>query len=198
MPLHWVQCCCWEGFIIHPKFPLTSWGASAARDREEDATTSASVVGNRSFIPTSRKQDSDARHKKEITLRVRGVTKLHSQVTVETHTSRTFEGKCLTGFSNCSGPLCDIPKVVLLCCAKSLQSRRVWLFATPRTIARQAPPFTGLSRQEYWSGLLCPPPEDLPNPGIEPTSLKSPALADRFFTTSPTWEAPSGGNTKWK
>ena len=46
------------------------------------------------------------------------------------------------------------------------------------------------SRQEYWSGLPCPPPEDLPNPGIEPVSLTSPALAGSFFTTSTTWKAP--------
>ena len=45
------------------------------------------------------------------------------------------------------------------------------------------------SRQEYWSGLPCPPPRDLPDPGVEPVSLMSPALADRFFTTSTTWEA---------
>ena len=44
------------------------------------------------------------------------------------------------------------------------------------TVARQAPPSTGFSRQEYWSGLPCPSPGDLPNPGIEPVSLKSPAL----------------------
>ena len=48
----------------------------------------------------------------------------------------------------------------------------------------------GFSRQEYWSGLPCPPPGDLSNPGIEPTSLMSPALTGRFFTTSATWEAP--------
>ena len=47
----------------------------------------------------------------------------------------------------------------------------------------------GLSRQEYWSGLPCPPPGDLPNPGIEPASLESPASAGGFFTTSVTWEA---------
>ena len=45
------------------------------------------------------------------------------------------------------------------------------------------------SRQEYQSELLCPPPGDLPNPGIKPMFLKSPALAGRFFTTSATWEA---------
>ena len=43
--------------------------------------------------------------------------------------------------------------------------------------------------QEYWSGLPCPPPGNLPNPGIEPASLTSPASAGRLFTTSATWEA---------
>ena len=47
----------------------------------------------------------------------------------------------------------------------------------------------GSSRQEYWSRLLRPPPEDLPDPGIKPTSLTYPALAGRFFTTRTTWEA---------
>ena len=45
------------------------------------------------------------------------------------------------------------------------------------------------SRQEYWSGLPCPPLGDLPDPGIEPLSLMSTALAGRFFTTSTSWEA---------
>jgi len=47
------------------------------------------------------------------------------------------------------------------------------------------------SRQEYWSGLLCPPPGDLPNSGIKPASLTSPALSGRFFITSSIWEALS-------
>ena len=47
----------------------------------------------------------------------------------------------------------------------------------------------GIPQQEYWSGLACPPPGNLPDPGIKPTSLASPALAGRFFTTSATWEA---------
>ena len=46
----------------------------------------------------------------------------------------------------------------------------------------------GFSRQEHWRGLLFPSPGDLPDPGIEPVSLMSPALAGRFFTTSSTWE----------
>ena len=56
--------------------------------------------------------------------------------------------------------------------------------ATPLTVACQVPLSTEFSRQEYWSGFLCPPPGDLPNPGIEPTSLMSPALG-KFFTTEP-------------
>ena len=47
------------------------------------------------------------------------------------------------------------------------------------------------SRKEYWSGLPCPHPEDLPNPVIKPASLMSPALAGGVFTTRATWEAHS-------
>ena len=47
---------------------------------------------------------------------------------------------------------------------------RVRLFATPWTVASQAPPFMGFSRQEYWSGLPFPSPGDLPDPGIKPRS----------------------------
>ena len=65
----------------------------------------------------------------------------------------------------------------------------VLLFATLQTVAHQAPLSMGFSRQEYWSGLPCPPPGDLPNLGIEPMPLTSPALAGRFFTISTTWEA---------
>ena len=53
---------------------------------------------------------------------------------------------------------------------------------TPWTVARQAPLSMGFSRQEYWSGLPCPPPGDLLNPGIEPVSSIYPALAGEFFT----------------
>ena len=48
---------------------------------------------------------------------------------------------------------------------------RVRLFATPWTVSHQASPSMGFSRQEYWSGLPFPSPGDLPDPGIEPTSL---------------------------
>ena len=54
------------------------------------------------------------------------------------------------------------------------------LFATPWSVALQAPLSMGFPRQEYWSGLPFPPPGDLPDPGIEPVF---PALADGCFTT---------------
>ena len=60
------------------------------------------------------------------------------------------------------------------------------LFVIPRTAAHQAPLSVGFPRQEYWSGLPFPSPGDLPDPGMEHTSLASPALAGGFFTT----EAP--------
>ena len=75
-------------------------------------------------------------------------------------------------------------------CMCSVTSFIVWLFATPWTVARQAPLSIGFSRQEYWSGLPCPPSGDLPGPGIEPSSPASPTVG-RFFTTEPS------GKTLW-
>ena len=63
----------------------------------------------------------------------------------------------------------------------------VQLFVTLWTVAHQTPLSVGFSRHEYW--LPCPPLGHLPDPGIKPTSLKSPAQADGLFTTSATWEA---------
>ena len=60
--------------------------------------------------------------------------------------------------------------------------------STAWTVACQAPLSLGFSRQEHQSGLPHPPPGDLPDPGMEPESLRSPTLAGRFFTTSATWE----------
>ena len=62
----------------------------------------------------------------------------------------------------------------------------VQLFVTPWTVAHQAPLSMEFSRQEYWSGLPCPPPGNVPDPTIEPTFLMSPALAGGFFNTSAT------------
>ena len=61
----------------------------------------------------------------------------------------------------------------------------VQLIATSWTMARQAPLSMGFSKRKYWSALPFPPPADLPNPGIQPASLTSPALAGGFFTTAP-------------
>ena len=58
---------------------------------------------------------------------------------------------------------------------------RVQLFAILWTIAHQAPLFMGFTRQEYWSGLQCPPPGDLPNPGTELTSLKSTCIGGQIL-----------------
>ena len=69
-------------------------------------------------------------------------------------------------------------------------------FVTPWTVARQASLSMGFTRQEYWSGLPFPSPEDLRDPGIKPMS---PALAGRFFITEPPgdcFEALSTGKTK--
>ena len=63
----------------------------------------------------------------------------------------------------------------------------VRLLVTPWTVACQAPVSTGFSRQEHWSGLPCPRPGDLPDPGL--SLCPSPGLAGGFFTTSATWDA---------
>ena len=65
----------------------------------------------------------------------------------------------------------------------------VRLFLILWTVAYQVPLSMGFSRHEYFSGLPCPTPGDLPDSRIEPVSHMSPALAGGFFTTSTTWEA---------
>ena len=70
-------------------------------------------------------------------------------------------------------------------CAQSLSHVRVWLFATPWTVAHQAPLSIEFSRQEYRIGLPFPTPKYIPDPGIKPLSPESPELAGGFFTTVP-------------
>ena len=65
----------------------------------------------------------------------------------------------------------------------------ILLFAMLWTQAHQAPLSMGFSSREYWSVLPCPPPENLPDLGTEPTSLMFPALAGRLFITNINWEA---------
>ena len=78
-----------------------------------------------------------------------------------------------------------------MCMCVCMRSRfsHVWFLATPWTLAHQTPLSMEFPRQEYWSGLSCPPPGHLLHPEIEPTSLTSPAWAGGFFTTSATQEA---------
>jgi len=87
----------------------------------------------------------------------------------------------------CCSSILNIVEYIVYVCMLS----HVWLFATTWTVAHQAPLSLEFSRQEYWSGLPFPLPGDLPNPGIELTSLTSSALTGRFFTTEATWEAYS-------
>ena len=71
--------------------------------------------------------------------------------------------------------------------AKSLQLCLILCHSMDHS--QQVPHSMGFFRQECWNGLLYPPPRDLPDPEIEPTSLMFPALTGGFFTTSVTWEA---------
>ena len=75
--------------------------------------------------------------------------------------------------------------LLYLHCAKSLQS--CLTLCDPVDHSPSGSAVHGFSRQEYWSGLPFPPPGDLPDLGIEPKSLMSPALAGRFFTSSATF-----------
>ena len=75
---------------------------------------------------------------------------------------------------------------IWLTCIYARLLRSIQLFVTLWTRTCQAPLSMGFSRQLHWSGLLFPPPGDLPDPGMEPGS---PALAGGFFTTLATWEA---------
>ena len=72
---------------------------------------------------------------------------------------------------------------MLSCSVMSDSLRPPWI------VASQAPLSMGFSRQEYCSGMPCPPPGTLPDSGIEPMSFRSPALTGRLFTASATWEA---------
>ena len=85
--------------------------------------------------------------------------------------------------------VCVCVRVCVRVCVHVLS--RVWLVATPWTVALQVPLSMEFFRQEYWSELPFPTPGDLPDPGIQYVSLVSPALAGRFFTNCATWEAPA-------
>ena len=80
---------------------------------------------------------------------------------------------------------------LLLCACTLSHFSSIQLSATPWTVAHQAPLSMGFSRQEYWSGLPCPPSGDLPDSGIKLASLMSltsPVLAGELSTIPATWE----------
>ena len=74
---------------------------------------------------------------------------------------------------------------ICMCVFSCMCAQSCLLFSTLRTVAHQAPLFMEFSRQEYWSGLPFPSPGDLPDPRIKPMSPAFPALAGRFFSTTP-------------
>ena len=106
----------------------------------------------------------------------------------QTHVHRGFHPAILSSvvpFSSCpqslpasgSFPMSQLIELKCFSCVR--------LFETLWTIVRQAPLSMRFSSQEYWSGLSYPSPGDLSNPGTEPISLTSPALAGGFFTAKP-------------
>ena len=75
--------------------------------------------------------------------------------------------------------MANLQVLPLLFCFHCMCAQSLWAMsdsATSQTVAHQAPLSMGLSRQEYWSGMPCPPPVDLPDPGIEPAFPVTPAL----------------------
>ena len=83
--------------------------------------------------------------------------------------------------------ICFLFNVIFICVCAYMHKctlnhfSSVWLFAMLWTVVRQVPLSMGFSRQEYWSGLPCPPLGDLPDPGIEPISLKSTCIGKRVL-----------------
>ena len=82
----------------------------------------------------------------------------------------------------------ELPDCYLPCILNAQSFSCVQLFATPWTVAHQAPLSMGFSRQEYWSGLPFPPPEDLPDLGIKPVS---PALLHQQVASLPLSHQPA-------
>ena len=102
-----------------------------------------------------------------------------------------FQKTCLIGAINTKSLSNTCPLVYSGCWAMLSQFSHVQFCATQWTVTLQAPLNMDSSRQEYWSGLPFPSPEDLPDPGVEPASLKPHALAGKLFLTrvinSKTW-----------
>ena len=84
--------------------------------------------------------------------------------------------------------MCTVINIHIRMCACMPSHLLCLTLCNPMDYSLPASLSMGFSRQEYWSELPCAPPEDLFNPEIKPKSLKSPALADWYFTKSATWE----------
>ena len=89
--------------------------------------------------------------------------------------------------------ICPFPQVPFSEMCMFSHFSHVWLFVTPAhwvfvTVDHHTPRSMAFSRQEYWSGSSCPPPGDLPDPGLKPASLVSPPLAGELCTTTPPGE----------
>ena len=98
------------------------------------------------------------------------------------------QGRYSLAFTTKQADLCALKNPEKIVHAKLLQScLTLW---DPMDHSPPGSSVHGFSSQEYWSGLPFPPPREFPDPGIEPSSLLSPALEGGFFTTSATWEAP--------
>ena len=90
----------------------------------------------------------------------------------------------LTGGEQINNCIFRVLRIYVLCQVASVMSYSLQRY----DCSLPASSFMGFSRQEHWGGLPFHSPGDLPHPGVEPTSLTSPALAGRFFTSSATWE----------
>ena len=101
--------------------------------------------------------------------------------------------RCTTEMAMCPWVVFLISKFQYLCLIKGcacVHAKSLQLCPTlcdPVDCSLPGSSVHGFSRREYWSGLPCPPPGDLPNPGIKPAALTFPALAGKFFTTLTTW-----------
>ena len=85
-------------------------------------------------------------------------------------------------------PLSDVPSLLL--CVPAQMLTHVRHLANQWTASHHALLSMGFSKQEYWIGLPCPPPGDLPHPGIKPSSPVAPALAGRVFRAEPPGKPP--------
>ena len=116
------------------------------------------------------------------------ILKLKIIVIVYTHTKLVVMHFCCSAVFVLSIYWSNLPKYNILKCSCSV-ALVMSSFVSSWTIAWQAPLSMGFSKQEYWGGLPHPPPGNLSDPGFQPASLVSLALAGRFFTTGTTWEA---------